>query len=224
MSVATQTRVRVGDRVVVGGHRVGDQQRSGEIVEVAGEPGHEHYTVRWSDGHESVLYSREDATIHPMGLHHATTELVGALRSAGIRHELVHHPRTQSAGAEAAALHVPPEQVAKTVVLRMEDGFARAVIPGNERLDVRKARELLGGSKEIRLATEEELAGAYPDFELGAVPPFGGPAGDRVLLDRRLTRLEEMLFEAGGHEDSLRAPVAGIVQVARAEVVDLVAD
>ena len=154
----------------------------------------------------------------------AAAELAGVLESAGLRHELVHHDRTETARAEAAALGVPREQVAMTLVLRLEEGFARVVIPASERLDMRKARERLGGSKEIRLATEEELAGAYPDFELGAVPPFGGPAGDRVLVDRRIAQLDEVLVEAGTHEDSLRVPTAGLVEMTRASVVDLVAE
>jgi hypothetical protein len=47
---------------------------------------------------------------------------------------------------------------------------------------------LLGNDKTTRLATEEELAGADPMFELGAVPPFGGPAGDRIIADRPARR------------------------------------
>ena len=158
------------------------------------------------------------------GRQEAIAELVGALQSAGLRYELVHHDRTETAGAEAAALGVPRRQVAKTLVLRTEEGFARVVIPASERLDVRKAREWLGGSKEIRLATEEELAGAYPDFELGAVPPFGGPKGDRVLVDRRLAELDEVLFEAGTHQDSLRVPAKAVVEMTHSDVVDLVAE
>jgi prolyl-tRNA editing enzyme YbaK/EbsC (Cys-tRNA(Pro) deacylase) len=34
-------------------------------------------------------------------------------------------------------------------------------------------------------------------FELGAVPPFGGPAGDRTVVDRRLAEQESVLIEAG---------------------------
>ena len=52
-----------GDHVVIAGHHVGQGQRTGEIVEVLGEPGSERYRVRWDDGHESVFHPGSDATI-----------------------------------------------------------------------------------------------------------------------------------------------------------------
>jgi hypothetical protein len=42
---------------------VGDQERSGLILEVLGTPGHEHYRVRWDEEHESIFYPGADATI-----------------------------------------------------------------------------------------------------------------------------------------------------------------
>jgi hypothetical protein len=56
-------RGRVGDLVVVEGHRVGQGRRIGEILEVLGEPGHEHYRVRWDADRESVFYPSSDSTI-----------------------------------------------------------------------------------------------------------------------------------------------------------------
>ena len=56
-------RARPGDVVVIEGHHVGEGRRSGEIVEVLGEPDHEHYRVRWEDGRETVFYPSSDATI-----------------------------------------------------------------------------------------------------------------------------------------------------------------
>jgi hypothetical protein len=56
---------RKGDVVVVSGHRVGDRERVGEIVEVFGEPGHARYRVRWDDGGESVFTPGSDASIRP---------------------------------------------------------------------------------------------------------------------------------------------------------------
>jgi Domain of unknown function (DUF1918) len=49
--------------LVVHGHAVGQLERSGEILEVLGEPGHEHYRVRWDEEHESLVYPSSDVSI-----------------------------------------------------------------------------------------------------------------------------------------------------------------
>lgn len=56
--------VRTGDIVVIVGHRVGEAERSGEILEVLATSERQHFLVRWDDGHESVYYPGIDATIH----------------------------------------------------------------------------------------------------------------------------------------------------------------
>jgi Domain of unknown function (DUF1918) len=57
------SETRAGDLVVIEGHRVGEGRRVGEILEVLGDPGHEHYRVRWDDDHESVFYPSSDAIV-----------------------------------------------------------------------------------------------------------------------------------------------------------------
>lgn len=59
----TAARTEIGDVLVIAGHRVGERERTGEILEVLGEEGHEHYRVRWEDGHESVFYPSSDAIV-----------------------------------------------------------------------------------------------------------------------------------------------------------------
>jgi hypothetical protein len=54
-----------GDLLVVHGHAVGKPERTGEILEVVGEPGHEHYRVRWEDEHETFVYPSSDTSIRP---------------------------------------------------------------------------------------------------------------------------------------------------------------
>jgi hypothetical protein len=64
MSIAiTQKTTNLHDLVVIPAHRVGEHERVGEILELAGEPGHERYRVRWDDGRESVFYPGRHATI-----------------------------------------------------------------------------------------------------------------------------------------------------------------
>jgi Domain of unknown function (DUF1918) len=67
---ATQStaEAHAGDTVDAHGSH-GKPSRHGEILEVLGHPGHEHYRVRWEDSHESIVYPAEGVTI----LHQAAT-------------------------------------------------------------------------------------------------------------------------------------------------------
>jgi len=61
-------------------------------------------------------------------------------------------------------------------------------------------------------------------YELGAVPPFGVPAGDRVLFDRRLAQRDSVVLEAGSHNESLRMKTADLLTLSGAEVADIAAN
>ena len=57
-------KTAVGDRIVIRGHRVGEHDRDGEILEVRGTDGGPPYLVRWDDdGHETIIYPGTDAFI-----------------------------------------------------------------------------------------------------------------------------------------------------------------
>jgi hypothetical protein len=58
-----QEPARVGDVVAVSGHRLGEAARLGEVLELLGDPGHEHYRVRWDDEHESIFFPSGQMTI-----------------------------------------------------------------------------------------------------------------------------------------------------------------
>ena len=152
-------------------------------------------------------------------------ELLRELERNGVGYELLSHQQTMTAGEEATALGVPPEQVAKTLLLTTgSGGYVRAVLPASERLALGKVRELLEDEKAIRLATEEELAGAYPMFELGAAPPFGGPTGDRAIIDNRLTELDSIVIEAGSHRESVRITVQDLLSLTGADLANICED
>jgi Ala-tRNA(Pro) deacylase len=152
-----------------------------------------------------------------------TTDLRHELDRAQLDYDLIKHRRNETAGDEAKAIGVPPEQVAKTIVLATDDRYIRAVIAASEHLDLHKVRRLLG-DKHARLASEAELVVAYPMYELGAVPPFGVPAGDWVLFDRRLAQHDSLVLEAGSHNESLRLKTADLLTLTDAQVEDIAAN
>jgi Ala-tRNA(Pro) deacylase len=151
----------------------------------------------------------------------AMEDVTGFLDKAGVDHDLLEHAHTERAVDEAAALGIDPEEVAKTLVLVTPSGNVRAVLAASERVDLHKVAGVLGVSgKKVHLASEDELARDYPDFELGAVPPFGGRE-DQVIVDERLTERDSVVLEAGTHEQSVRLKAADLVRLTRAQVADI---
>ena len=54
----------VGDELIITGHRVGEPERTGRIVEVRGADGGPPYLVQWDDSdHRSLLYPESDCRI-----------------------------------------------------------------------------------------------------------------------------------------------------------------
>jgi Ala-tRNA(Pro) deacylase len=137
---------------------------------------------------------------------------------------VISHPHTETAAQEALALGVSRDEVGKTLVLVGDHGFVRVVIPASARLDLHKIRPLIGCGHTTRLATEDELAAAYPMFELGAVPPYGGPSGDAVVVDRRIALLDSVIVEAGTHEQSIRIAIPDLIRLAGAQIADITLD
>jgi Ala-tRNA(Pro) deacylase len=229
--LATQHAIVPGDVVEVNVRRVGEAVRLGEILEVLGPSEHPHYAVRWEDGHTSLLYPGADSQIrrHPPvapGPHRelapATRLLVDRLAREGVDFEVLLHSRSTTAAAEARALGVLPQTVAKTVIAKGADELhVRAVLPATSRVSMSKLAQA-ATAPSVRLLTEAELVADYPQFELGAVPPFGGPGGDRVIVDRSLMEHAHVVFEGGVHDTSLRLRVADLIDVADAQRADIV--
>lgn len=106
--------------------------------------------------------------------------------------------------------------------MKTGDGYVRVVLQGSGRLDLRKLRALLDGSKhDVRLASEEDLGRDFPEFELGAVPPVGGGRRDPVVVDSRVAEREALVLEAGSHEESVRLAPDDLIRLAHAQVADV---
>lgn len=150
--------------------------------------------------------------------------IVEYLDAEGVEHTLIEHAPTMSAAAEARATGEPAHQVAKTIVLEDRGGYVLAVVPGDERLDLHKLRELLGAAKRLRLATEAEMGELFPSFEVGAVPPFGPGFPTVEVVDRRLLDVDRVLCAAGDHRHSVVLEPSAIVRLTGAVTADVCED
>jgi len=160
--------------------------------------------------------------------HELTTTRVAAiadfLDGAGVRHEVIEHAPVASAAAEANATGHPPEQVAKTIILHDGTAYVIAAIPASERLDMHKLREVLGATRQLRLATEEEIARDFASVEVGAVPPFGPMVPAAEVIDQALLEREQIVCPAGDHRHSVLVDPQEVVRITSAATADISQD
>lgn len=147
--------------------------------------------------------------------------IVQFLEGNKIDYELVEHDPVMSATAEARVADRPPDQVAKTIVLHDGDAYVIAAIPASERLDMHKLRELLGATRQLRLADEAEIANDFPTLEVGAIPPFGPMVPAAEVIDRGLMGQERILCPAGDHRHSVLVDPRDVIRVTAARVADI---
>jgi Ala-tRNA(Pro) deacylase len=146
--------------------------------------------------------------------------IIEFLDGAGIKYELIEHEPTMSAAAERVTERAP-DQVAKTVVLHDGSAYVIAVIPASERLDLHKLRELLGAPRQLRLASEDQIARDFPSLEVGAVPPFGPMVPAAEVIDRALLEQQRILCPAGDHRHSVLVDPRDVVRITAATPADI---
>jgi Ala-tRNA(Pro) deacylase len=125
------------------------------------------------------------------------------LDSHGVKYVSISHSPAYSAQAIAASAHVPGKQLAKTVIVRIDDKFAMAVLPASYRVDMDHLKSAIGASN-VELATEPELEKLFPDCEKGAMPPFGNLYDMDVFVAEPLREDDEIAFSAGTHRELVR--------------------
>lgn len=124
------------------------------------------------------------------------------LHETGTPYTHTTHRLAYTAREVARAEQVPAHNLAKTVVIHDDAGYALAVLPGDRLVDLFELRSALGRAH-LRLANEAEIARLFPDCELGAMPPLGNLSGLPVYADADLAMHEFLVFNAGTHRDTL---------------------
>ena len=141
------------------------------------------------------------------------------LTDAGVKFEVHQHDPAYTAQQMAATEHVSGDAVAKPVVVYAGKKYVLCVLPASCKVDLRRLGKALK-TRQCRLAEESELGALFPDVEVGAEGPFGGPYGLETLVDTRLTACETIAFTAGDHRKTVRMSYDDYARLAAPTVAD----
>jgi Cys-tRNA(Pro)/Cys-tRNA(Cys) deacylase len=133
----------------------------------------------------------------------AATPGIAALVKAGVPHEVVkfgHDSRERSFGVEA--IHaltktgsIAPEQVHKTLIIALPNGFAVAILPVSAQLSLKAAASALGVAKAT--LAEPSAAERVTGYAVGAISPFGQRTPLPTVVDSHALAWERVYCSAG---------------------------
>ncbi|HEV3512479.1 MAG TPA: YbaK/EbsC family protein [Candidatus Sulfotelmatobacter sp.] len=125
------------------------------------------------------------------------------LDSHNVKYLVLSHSLAYTAQGVAALAHVSGKKLAKTVIVKIDGILAMAVIPASYHVNLELLRSLTG-AQTVEVASEAEFKDAFPDCELGAMPPFGNLYDMAVYADEALAENDEITFSAGTHRELVR--------------------
>jgi Cys-tRNA(Pro)/Cys-tRNA(Cys) deacylase len=144
------------------------------------------------------------------------------LRREGVpftAHAYEHHVK----GAEfaAAALGIPLERFAKTLVVEVGGDPVFALLPGDRELSLKKLARVVG-AKQAQLADTHD-AERLTGYLVGGISPFGARRALPVYVAESLLRHEQIAINGGQRGVILEVAADELVRVLRATVADLAA-
>lgn len=125
------------------------------------------------------------------------------LDSNNIKYLSIKHSAAFTAQEIAAKSHISGKEIAKTVIVKINQNLAMAVLPASSKIDFEALLDVTG-SENVDLVAEEEFKHIFPDCETGAMPPFGNLYNLDVYVAETLTKDEEIAFNAGTHSELIR--------------------
>ncbi|KPF44413.1 YbaK/EbsC family protein [Rhizobium sp. AAP43] len=121
--------------------------------------------------------------------------------------------------ALAAEAHgVEPDQIAKTICVRIGEEVALVVTAGTKRLDNRKFKDRFGTKPRMLDADAVVESTSHP---VGGVCPFGLPLPLKVYCDQSLRAFEEVLPAGGATNAAIRISPVRLAELVKGEWVDL---
>jgi Ala-tRNA(Pro) deacylase len=149
------------------------------------------------------------------------SKLKDYLDSHDIEYITISHSPAYTAQRIAEITHTSGNELAKTVIVRMDDKYAMAVLPASHRVDLDYLRRGVDAA-EVELASESEFRDRFPDCEVGAMPPFGNLYDMAVYVADELAEDEEIAFNAGSHTELIRMKYGDFSKLVEPKVIQLV--
>lgn len=144
--------------------------------------------------------------------------IVEILKKNKIDYEVTEHEPVYTNPTMAEALGVTEAETVKSLVLMTkEKKMVVLVMPGDKKMDWKKAAAGMG-TKKVSFAKPEEVLEKV-GCEVGCVPPFGQLTPLPIYMDAELTKKDYVYFNPGVHDKSYKIKAWDLKKVCKPSVI-----
>ena len=148
-----------------------------------------------------------------------SSRAIEAVAKSGLSHEIVRTEPASSAEESARFQGVGPEQLLKSIVVRLGEGdFIFVLVPGPRQIDWKKLRKHLGVSR-VSMPDREE-AKRVTGYDVGTITPFGSDTQLPVIIDASAAE-GTVTIGGGARGVNIHADVKELAVVLEANFVDV---
>ena len=135
-----------------------------------------------------------------------------------VKYTIISHSAAYTAQEIAQSAHIPGRELAKTVVVDIDDKKVMVVQPATSMVHLGRLKKAIGATN-VSLAEEKDFQNLFPDCEIGAMPPFGNLYDMDVYVSESLTLDDEIAFNAGSHTELIRLAYSDFASLVEPKVI-----
>ncbi|MFZ6035791.1 MAG: aminoacyl-tRNA deacylase [Patescibacteria group bacterium] len=138
-------------------------------------------------------------------------KVISFLEKNGLPYEVVAHRTVYTAYDLAQTLKAKLQEIAKTLLVKVDREYFLVIVPAHYKLDVSKVKKLFR-AKKVSIASEGEMKRKFK-VKPGAMTAFGTVHTVGVVMDKALLKAQKVLFGAGSFTESVRMKVKDFIKL-----------
>lgn len=143
-----------------------------------------------------------------------------AAPTPAMRGEVAGGTARQSAPRAGGKARISARDMAKILIVALDGRLAMVVLPATEALDLDRLKAATA-AREARITNEDDYMVAFPDCEVGAIPPFGNLYDMPVYVAETLNEGQQLVFAAGTYRRLMRVSYRDFARLVQPTVAPL---
>lgn len=147
-------------------------------------------------------------------------DLEAYLKEVAVWHRFIDKPETVHTSDASRATGIELARITKNLVCKTSDGsYALLVVPGNRRVSLQRAAQVLN-TRNIRLLgfNEAETVSGYPP---GATPSLHHKTAMSIVIEKDLLKHETIFCGGGSRDKILELKTKDVLRLTQAAVADI---